>query len=479
MGDKTDILWNVTSTLGPRSWVERDGVFVGIETDNGILAFEQLDLEQLEPKAHKDALCGDTPCTTPFPSDFEACPNCGAKLIPMFGSADRLWSYPGPDGDGLLNAETVEIKTISGLANPQPDAPSGNDLTLVVAGRPRRLFAFDRESSEVQVYNRQTHRWRDFPSNADFHSALPLSSWTIQAFDDGFALAGRDGFLIGKLDALGLGIDFTASPKDMGAPVGGPTMLAERLAFLSRAGNGALMVVAYDPKTRTWTKQCEVASDAGLPADDNFAAPVTKGYATYWAGTKGYVAVRAAANAWDAGWRPWSSGFVPELQIRPIWTKNLFWQLGAVGGNACFELFSRSGPQRTQSDISGPHLTAGEFSFASGMMIYATPWDPNTAQTIRVNNDSFLMPITGLKGQDAVVADCGYDPANMRFSPDELLGNGDPKLAQLQVYRPGRTISLNKAIRISNILQLQAVVFDGQLMIYDRDGACIYAWKFE
>jgi hypothetical protein len=478
MADKADIRWDVASaSRGSCCWVERDGVFFGIESGKDVLAFDKLDLEQFEPKVRKDGPCVEKPCPALFPADFAACPNCGADLTPMFAGADRLWSFPGPDGDGLLNAESVEIGAISSA--PQPDSPNGNDLTLIVAGRPRRLFAFDRSSSEVQVYNRQSRSWRDFPSNADFHSTLPLWSWTVLSFDGGFALAGHDSFLIGELDAFGLGIDFAASPKDLGTPLGGPAILADRLAFLSLAENGALIVVAYDPRRKSWTKECEVTSAAGCSSGDYFAAPVTKAFGTYWASTKGYVALRAAANAWDAVWRPWNDGFVPELQVRPLWTKSAFWQLGALGGNASFEQFARIGEQRSQSNISGPHLTAGECSFSSGMTIYVTPWDPNSSQTIRANSDSFLMPITGLRGLDAVVADCGYDPGNMRLDPSELFRNGDPKLAQLLIYKSGRLINLNQAIRISNVLQLQAVVFDGQLMIYDRDGACIYAWKFE
>lgn len=483
--DGTDeVRWEVNAPGRGRScWIERGGVFEGVETDGGLVAFEQLDLEQLEPKARKDGMpCTERPCPTVFPGDFRSCPNCGAELSPMFAAADAPWSYPGPDGDGLLNAESIEIRTIPEPLATQPDAPAGDDVVLVVAGSPRRLFALDRANSQVQVYNRQTRAWRDFPSSADFHATSPLWSWAVHAFSDGFALAGHDCFLVGRLDAMGLAVGFEVSPKEFGAPLGGPGILAEKLAFLCVTENGALSVISYDIKQRAWARECEVS---GTPArfgpEAYFAAPVTtKQFGGFWATTGGYVALRAAQNAWDAVWRPWKDGFVPELQMRPMWVKkNAFWQYGLIAGNPSFEQLARSGEQRNRSDISGPHLTAGECSFSSGMATYGTPWEPNTATTILANNDSFLMPITGLKGADAVVANCGFDPNNMRFNPSSLLGDTTPKLAQLQLYRSQHLVNLNRTIRLSSLSQLQAVVFDGQLMIYDRDGACIYAWKID
>jgi hypothetical protein len=473
----TDIRWPAD---GGRAlcWVERGGRFMGIENGDGLLDFDALDLEQLEVKGPADRNACLKSCAERFPSDFKVCPDCGATLAPMFPAENLLWSYPGPEGDGLLNTEAIEIRRLFDPVTTLPKPPGKNPI-FAVAGKPRRLFAVDREHSIVQVYNRQRGAWREFASDFDFAVTLPRSSWSIVALDNGFAFAGEDRPLVAALDVTGTKLDIVHPPGVPHAPLAGPILLTEKVLFLCVGDGDALSLVSWNPKSRAWTEESDVAA-TGAHRGIAFAAPCGKQRMAFWASREGYVAARAGSQSLEAVWRDWSSGFEPELQIRPIWTKSSFWQFGVCGGEPRFEELSRIGDQRFHDEIDGPHLTAGECSFASGMTIYATPWEPESSQTIG-NNDSFLMPILGLRGMDALVADCGFDPNNRRFNPSSLLApNAVAKPAQIRVYRSGGPwLDLRPAIRISSLLQLQAVVFDGRLLIYDSDGETIYAWKFE
>jgi hypothetical protein len=470
---ETEIRWPTVAGL---SWIECDGKFRGIEVGGTFHAFEQLDIEQFEPKSHKDR-CPNADCPAPFPPDFRGCPNCGAELVPMFGMGDQPWSFPGPDGDGLLNTERVEIASVSDPLPPLA-APEASDLIFLVAGTPRRLLAIDRSDSILFVYNRYTGAWREISSATRFDVSLPRFSWSVAAFEGGFAFPGNDSLLVAKLDGLGTTLEIARGPKRMGAPTAGPTRLSNRLVFLTTSGDGRLMVVSQDLQAGSWTKACDVSA---VPSEPQiFAAPVTKTLNVFWAGIAGYVALRTGEGKWEASWSQWPDGFEPELRVRPIWTRNAFWQLGSRGGNAQFQELARGRQGLTHDEISGPHLTAGECSFASGMMLYVTPWDPDPSlsRTILANNDSFLMPIIGLKGLDALVADC-----SPRFSPGELLQErGVAQPAKIHLFRSGGRqplVDMKRSISIANVMQLQAVLFDSRLLIYDSRNKCIHAWKFE
>src|SRR3954464_2700619 len=108
MAQPSEYLW--TSEQQPSfSWVERNGKFVGVNDGHGTVGFEDIDLEQVLPAFRSDK-CDEGKCGNWFPHDFRYCPECSAELrAPCFGK-DRLWSYPGPEGDGLPNSENVEIK---------------------------------------------------------------------------------------------------------------------------------------------------------------------------------------------------------------------------------------------------------------------------------------------------------------------------------------------------------------------------------
>lgn len=479
-----DIRWACGGEAGSLCWIERGGRFVGLEGGDGgdrTLALDVLDLEQVQAKSRADRKpCPEQSCGAPFPGDFKVCPDCGAALAPIFPNNDLLWSYPGPEGDGLLNTEAVEIRRIGDSVTTLPK-PSAKDPTFAVAGNPRRLFAIDREHAVVHLYNRQTGAWREFASDFDFAVRLPRWSWSVAALENGLAFAGDDRPLIVRLDSTGTKLIAVVPPDSIAAePVAGPIVSMDRVVFLCGGNDGRLWLISYNPKSDRWENEGAVAGAPALGGKARFAAPCAKQRAAFWASPDGYVALRAGSQSLEAVWRSWSPNFEPELQIRPIWTKSSFWQFGVCGREPRFEELSRIGEQRFHAEIDGPHLTAGEISFASGMTVYATPWEPESSQTVG-NNDSFLMPILGLRGMDALVADCGFDPANRRLNPGELL---DPmaaaKPAQLRIFRAGQPwLNLRPAVRIANLLQLQAIVFDGHSLIYDSAGETIYAWKFE
>jgi hypothetical protein len=114
------------------------------------------------------------------------------------------------------------------------------------------------------------------------------------------------------------------------------------------------------------------------------------------------------------------------------------------------------------------------------MKLYVTPWDEGSSRTLG-SGDSFLAPICGLKGLSALVADCGFDPAFRRFNPGELLQPNAPAWpARLLVQKAvGRPLDLKRSIKLSNLAQLQCVVFDGSLLVYDNKHGTIEAWKIK
>jgi hypothetical protein len=460
---------------GELSWVEREGRFQGVRIGDTFHAFDELDLEQFEPKMHKGS-CPEASCLSPFPSEFTGCPNCGAELVSMFAASDEPWSYPGPDGDGLLNTERIEIVSVSEPLPPMA-APLAANFTLVIAGTPRRLLAIDREAPAVSVFNRETETWRDISSPIAFDTRLPRTSWSVAVFDDRFAIAGREALLVVKLDRLGTDLDIVRAPKRVGMAVTGPIRMSDKLVFLTTI-DGSLSVVSHNPRDGSWSKECDVTGVPEGQGEAFLAAPVSKGFNAFWAGATGYVGLRAGAGKWEASWSPWSPDFVPELQVRPIWTRNAFWQLGSRHGNSAFQELARGRQGGVHDEISGPHLTAGECSFASGMIICVTPWEPALTQTVLSNNDSFLLPIIGLKGLDALVADC-----SPRLNPGELLQPGAiAQLAALKLYRSGGggpLLDLRLSIPVADATQLQAVVFDDRLFVYDSRNKCIHAWKFQ
>jgi hypothetical protein len=391
---------------------------------------------------------------------------------------DRLWSFPGGDGDGLLNVEWVDIHSAEPVEGGLP-ATGGSNLTFVVAGHPRRLLAIDREDSVVFVFDRSKKSWRRIVSTTHFNAELPQFAWSVYAFGDGFAFAGADGPLVARLDALGTGIEFEPCKSEGAIPVSGPGQLDNHILFLCFDRKKGFVVASYDLKTRTWLKNLVVsdAPEAVSAVSDVFAAPVIKPPILYWVSKSGYFALRAAGGKFEVIWKAWTGGFVPELQIRPIWTQTKLWQFGALGdGQTRFEALVTRGATASHN-VDATHLTAGECSFTSGGM-YATPWDDTPAQP-DAKGGSFFMPICGLSGLTALVADFSIDPGSQRVDPAEILQqDASYKPARLRIYKPGSgSLDLKQTLRVGNILQLQAAVFDGHLIVYDTIYGSISAWK--
>ena len=111
------------------------------------------------------------------------------------------------------------------------------------------------------------------------------------------------------------------------------------------------------------------------------------------------------------------------------------------------------------------------------MKRYAVPWDESTEQTLG-GGDSFLMPVCGIAGLGALVADCGFDPNSIRVNPYELLDpDAAPRPAKLLVLQNDcQQLDLRRTVRLKSLTQLQCAVFDGKLLVYDRISGAIEAW---
>lgn len=475
----TDTRWRSSGNGGGQvDWIERDGRFSGVDDGSGFHAFDDLDMEQLLPRQPAKP-CDKSECPAPFPTDFSHCPDCSCELTPAFASSDRLWSYPGGEGDGLLNVESVDIRAVSEPVDGGFPSPEAQNLIFVVAGQPRRLLAIDRYDSNIFVFNREKRSWRNCASTILCNYELPTWSWSIVATNEGFALAGTTGPIFARLNALGNAVIAEPSAGGDSVMMAGPGRLDSQILFLCLREDG-LAVIAYSPQKKEWSKRVPVK---GAPASLNaqtgaFAAPSARSNTLFWTGPTGYVAVRAKGGELEAFWKVWSQDFEPQCQIRPLWAQNSLWQFGVRGkGVPQFEQLVFHAQART-NEVSAVHLTAGECSFTSGMKHYVMPWDETSAMSVG-NNDSFLMPICGLAGLSAIVADCGFDPNNRRVNPGELLvSNATPRPASLRIHKPGTgSIDLRRVIKIGSLLQLQALVFDGLLLVYDSEYGIFASWK--
>ncbi|MBI1329140.1 MAG: hypothetical protein GC166_04455 [Alphaproteobacteria bacterium] len=480
--DTREARWpSIAPAGGKLEWVERDGVFVGVDSGAGMHFFDDLDIEHLLPNACATASCTRSKSSNILPNDFRHCPDCGTAATPIFGCNDRLWSFPGPDGDGLLNAESVTIHRVSVPIDGGLPAPEARGLTFFVAGTPPRLMAIERNTSTVYVFNRQTRNWRGIVVERDFDSGLPDWSWSIHAFRNGFALAGAHAPLIATLDTTGTDLKFSSPPHVSGGLVSGAAGVERFIFFLHRHGETGLEILVYDTRSGEWTLRAPVTNTpGGLPDDLAFAAHVWKDPTLFWASPYGYVAMRVARNGVEAEWRTWASEFKPQLAIRPLWAQQGFWQFGNWDGQRLlFQCLAFKGGHRL-NEVFATHLTAGECTFTSGMKRYAVPWDESTAQTLG-RGDSFLMPICGIAGLGALIADCGFDPNLNRVNPYELLEPNAPlKPAKLLVLQnDGRLLDLNRTMRVGSLTQLQCIVFGGQLLVYDRESGIIEAWDIE
>lgn len=467
--------WSEGSDASAVTWVERDGRFVEVECGGHSYALDGLDGEQLTLKIPAET-CGNGACSQRFPSNFSHCPDCGTALRPAFSSPGGLWSYPGPDGDGLLNTERVDIVKVSAPSSeayPPPEAPN---LTLVVAGTPRRLLAIDREHSRVFAFARDSRTWRSLNSEIEFDLNLRKWSWAVPAFDGGIALVTECGPALVNLNALGSGL-VVKTPPEAGRCLAGPGMFDDRILFLCDK-DGAPSVVGFDMRAQTWSAPEPVKNAPSIHDGDTFAAPAAPkaSQTLFWVGRRGYISVRALPGKLDVIWRDWPNGFEPELQLRPIWTANSLWQFGAAAGQLQFVKIALRGEQ-IANNVEATHLTAGECSYTSGMRVYSTPWDEEHAQNVG-SGDSFYMPVCGLYGVSAVVADCGFDINNRRVNPDELLqDNAQRRPAKLRIHRRvSAPVELQRSPSISSLQQLQAVVFDGNLLIYNSGNNTIDSW---
>lgn len=466
-------------TDGDTAWIERDGRFVVVEAGGQSFALEALDSEQLGLKSPA-ASCDRSTCTKRFPPSFTHCPDCGSKLQTEVSASSDLWSFPGADGDGLLNTERVNIEKVSAPSTetyPVPDAPN---LILVVAGSPRRLLAVDREHSVVYAFNRQEKAWRTFSSDVHFDLALPKWSWTLPAFNGGVALVTEGGPAVAALDSLGRELVVYLPQLGAGRCLAGPAQYEGGLLFLCASGS-KLTVVQYDPRSGLWDTPFEADYPHNLAPDEVFAAPVAEKRGDrvdtlYWAGQRGYLALHVAKPL-EIKWRDWPLGFMPELGLRPMRVSNALWQFGSTAGQLQFvKIAYRS--EQVQKDVEATHLTAGDCSYTSGMRVYTTPWEEAQAQRFS-DGDSFYMPLCGLAGISAVVADCGFDINNRRFNPGELLQESAiPRPARLRIHRRGEPpVDLARTPLVASLYQLQAIVFDGNLLVYDSAVNLISSWE--
>jgi hypothetical protein len=479
------------------TWIEVERTFKSIQCNGTTYSLDEIDLEELRPKRPRgqcgtpEQPCDNIDCTKMFPSGFKVCPDYGQELVPMLvpipDASETLWSFPGGAGDGLLNVESVEIKDTGEKDDYSMCAPEGSDLSFVVAGKPRRLFAIDRNNSNVFVFDRVRMSWRTLTPHHDFDSEIPQWALAVSAFDAGFIVPGVRGPLIIGLEKFGTALAITEVRPLPGPLVGCPGILKEHASSVAhclvRSGN-AIAHLCYDTKSGRWEQPAAIdGMPAGVGVDDYFSAPVCRSEQRmlFWCGKKGYVALRCLdGGKREIKWRSWKADFVPELRIRPLWANNAIWQFGfAPDGQPLFHELKRAGEAAVNS-VDATHLTAGEYSFTCGMQVYSTPWQESSSRKV-CNTDSlsFYMPICGLKGRSALVADCSMD--QNRVDPWELLRDeAEAKPARLLIYREnGGPIDLKHTVQLARIDQLHPIVFDGHLIMYDRLSNGFTRWKLK
>jgi hypothetical protein len=464
------------------TWIEIDGRFTSVKLGNKVYSLDKIDFEEIQPQI-PGKHCGEDGCAQRFPSSFGNCPDCGQQLVPMLNDDNALWSFPGGAGDGLLNVEFLAINAVGDPDDALMPAPEGDDLSFVVAGKPRRLFGIDRSNSNVFVFNRVERRWRTLTADRHFDIEMPRWSWAVLAFDGGFVVPGVDGPLVVRLTELGTALAVSEPSPRSGPLIGSPGMLNGVIHCLVRTDTGVARL-GYDTRDARWQAPELIAgAPVGDTKDDYFSAPVgrdTTQNTLFWGGRKGYVALQYFGGRYEAVWRPWAEDFTPELRIRPLWvdTEKSMWQVGlAPGGHPQFHKFAMRGAAPAMP-VNATHLTAGECSFASGMQVYEVPWREETGRLVcRTQSLSFYMPICGLKGVSALVADCSVD--TRRVNPWELLQEyAVPMPARLLVYRRDASpLDMGRTINLANIDQLHPIVFDRVLMVYDRLWNTITSWK--
>lgn len=391
-------------------------------------------------------------------------------------SVGDLWSFPGAEGDGLPNTERMAINRVSAPFNDLYKAPEAPDLTLVVAGSPRRLLAIDRIDSHVFAFDRQKKDWHLYIADVHFDADLPKWSWAVLALAKGFAMPTTHGPAIVSLNAIGSALEIDTPDFGSGTCLAGPVGLGDNVLFLCCIDRKPA-IVTYNAARGTWDENMSLPAEAW--AGERFAAPVARTSNVYWPGERGYIVAHEQSGGFQTARRQWPEGFEPELRIRPIWVNTNFWQFGISAGQPQFAKLALRGDADWQN-VENIHVTAGECSYTAGMRVYSAPWEEEQVQQVG-SGDSFFLPICGLKGVSAIVADCGFDRNNRRASPGELLVKGTPKKpARLCIHRRGSPpVDLGRSPGLSSIDQLQAIVFERHLLIYDAGSNRIDAWTIQ
>ncbi len=423
------------------------------------------DLSALRPKTGQACAV----CRGALPQAFTYCFGCGAALHDAPAPAEPPQSAP--------NAGRAEAG-LPGLVLPQSEVPhpvplpAGRLFAFVLAGKPVRLFAIDRDGGWLYEHDRVRGSWTRLFSTGEI--VLPETSWSAGAHEAGIVIAAGGRLTVVDLTRPAAPAPLARALAEGDSCAGGPAILQdEALVPVTRAGVLHVARRRMD-QAGDWTFTAVAGAVAAAPGTPAFlAAPMATETGVSWAGRAGYL-VAALGDDNKLGrlvWRGWSDGFTPSLAQRPyVDPDGLVWQFGSIPAQsgrrtACFErLGTQSQPRHER--VGGSVLTNGVLACRL-LTLRHRAWVEESPlnRDLPGQLDDYLVPVQALGGGCCVLA-----AAPDRLS--ELVAAGEagvnpPILAGLRFF-DGRTLrDLARPAGLRSMGQLAAFVFDGRLYVYD------------
>lgn len=431
-------------------------------------------------------------CRTPLPHGFVHCFACGAALHTMPSADEPCQSAPNA---GRPEAGLPPLQLADRSAPPEALAlPPGRDFAFAVAGRPARLFAFDRGGGWLHEFDRRRNAWGRLFRIGE--SRLPKRSWSLAAAAAGVVLPadGRLGVVDLTHGPLAQALPLELGPQDV--CLGGACILRDE-AMVPLARGGMLQVARrrmlrgaewrFEPVPQAPALPGAMRENGELLARAALSAPMVTETDVSWAGERGYLFATLGDDglAGAAVWRDWSTGFEPLLEHRPyVDQSGSAWQFGSLAkaqsGRALgFErvtLGQASHEHCESSVLANGVLACRLLTLRHQAWREHSPYD----RTVAGGSEEFLVPVQALGAGCSVllsVADgVGRMSELVNPAPD---GISPSLLAGIHFHNDRGLHDLGVPVDLDSLSQVAACVFDHRLYVYDaRDNRC-WRWALQ
>ena len=451
----------------------------------------QVDRDDLAALAPRTA-AGCDACRTPLPRGFVHCFACGAALGMMPGADEPCQSAPNA---GRPEAGLPRLRLASHSATPEAlELPNGRDFSFAVAGKPARLFAFDRDGGWMHEFDRRRNIWGRLFRIGE--SRLPKRSWSLAAAAAGVVLPadGRVGVVDLTHGPLARALPLELGPQD--ACLGGACILRDE-AMVPVARAGMLQVARrrmlrgaewrFDPVQHAPALPNALREDAELLAGVALSAPMVTETDVSWAGKDGFLFATLGDDglAGSAVWHAWRTGFDPLLEHRPyVDPDGNAWQFGrlakAQGGRTLgFERITLGQPRHEHCEglvLAGGKLACRLLTLRHQAWREQSPYN----REVGGGSEAFLVPVQALGEECSVLMSVADDLVRM-----SKLSNPDPDdtspslLANVHFHDDEGLHDLGVPIDLDSLGQVAAFVFDQRLYVYDaRDNRC-WRWALQ